>query len=49
MNKKYYDKYNQKCHPVKRRYFFQKEQGRILGESTIGATIQIIEYFKPKI
>lgn len=49
MNREYYDAYNKKCHPVKRRYFFQKEKGRILGESTIGATIKIIEYFKPKI
>lgn len=48
-NKKYYDEYNKIAHPVKRRYFTQKERGRILGESTIGATIEIIEKFKPKI
>lgn len=48
-NRKYYDEYNLKCHPVKRRYFYQKEEGRILGESTIGATIKIIETFQPKI
>lgn len=48
-NKNYYDDYNKKCHPVKRRYFIQKEQGRILGESTAGATIRIIDYFKPKV
>lgn len=48
-NRKYYDEYNSKAHPVKRRYFHQKEQGRILGESTIGATIKIIEHYKPKI
>lgn len=49
MNKRHYDEYNKTCHPVKRRYFLQKEQGRILGESTLGATISIIEHFKPKI
>ena len=47
-NKKYYDKYNEKAHPVKRRKFIQKETSRILGEATIGATIKIIEEFKPK-
>lgn len=49
MNKKYYDEYNKTCHPVKRRYFEQKEAGRILGESTIGATIKIINHYKPKV
>ncbi len=34
---------------MKRRYFEQKEQGRILGESTIGATIKIINHFKPRV
>lgn len=48
-NRKYYDEYNKNAHPVKRRYFEQKERGRILGESTIGATIEIIEHFKPKV
>lgn len=48
-NKKYYDKYNKTAHPVKKRYFTQKERGRIIGESTIGATIEIIETFKPGI
>lgn len=48
-NRKYYKEYNKKAHPVKRRYFEQKERGRILGESTIGATIEIIEYFNPKV
>ena len=48
-NKKYYDKYNENAHPVKKRYFIQKERGRIIGESTIGATIEIITHFKPKI
>lgn len=48
-NKKYYDEYNQKAHPVKRRYFTQKERGRIIGESTIGGTLEIINEFKPKI
>lgn len=46
-NRKYYDKYNKICHPVKRRFFEQKETGRIIGEATIGAVIKIIEYFKP--
>lgn len=48
-NRKHYIEHNNKCHPVKRRYFEQKERGRILGESTIGATIEIIEHFKPKV
>lgn len=48
-NKKYYDIYNETCHPVKRRYFCQKEQSRIIGESTIGGTIKIIKHFKPKV
>lgn len=49
MNKKHYDKYNMDCHPVKKRYFVQKETGRIIGEATIGATIHIIQTFKPKV
>lgn len=48
-NKNFYDKYNKICHPVKRRYFSQKEKGRILGEATIGATLEIIEHFNPKV
>ena len=48
-NAKYYEDYLKKCSPVKRRYFYQKEQSRILGEATIGATIKIIKYFNPKI
>ena len=48
-NKEFYENYNKKCHPVKRRFFEQKETGRIIGESTIGATIVIIEYFNPKV
>jgi hypothetical protein len=48
-NKKYYDEYLKKSHPVKRRYFLQKETSRILGEATIGATLKIIQHFKPKI
>ncbi|KFB07885.1 hypothetical protein [Malacoplasma iowae] len=48
-NRIYYDEYNKNCHPVKKRYFAQKERGRILGESTIGGTIEIIEYFNPKV
>ena len=47
-NSKYYEEYNKTCHPVKRRYFIQKERGRIIGESTVGGTIEIIQYFKPK-
>lgn len=49
MNRSYYSSYNNNCHPVKKRYFEQKEMGRILGESTIGATIRIIETYKPKV
>ena len=48
-NKNFYDEYNKKCNSVKRRYFIQKEKSRILGEATIGATIEIIKYFNPKI
>lgn len=47
-NEKFYLDYNEKCHPVKRRYFINKERGRIIGESTIGATISIIRHYKPK-
>lgn len=46
---KYYDEYNKTCHPVKRRYFIQKEKSRIIGESTVGGTIEIINHFKPKV
>lgn len=46
-NSRYYDKYNSNCHPVKRRKFEQKETSRIIGESTIGATIQIIKHYEP--
>lgn len=49
MNSKFYDQYNQKCHPVKRRYFVNKERTRLIGESTIGGTIEIINHFKPKV
>lgn len=48
MNKKYYDQYLKTCHPVKKRFFVQKEIGRILGEATIGATISIINKINPK-
>ncbi|MEA4162622.1 DNA methyltransferase [Mycoplasma sp. 4404] len=48
-NSKFYDEYNQNCHPVKRRFFEQKEKTRINGEATIGATIKIIKTFKPKV
>ena len=49
MNSKFYDQYNKKCHPVKRRYFINKERTRLIGESTIGGTIEIINHFKPKV
>jgi hypothetical protein len=48
-NKKYYTKYNKTCHAGKTRSFIQKEASRILGEATIGATIEIIQYFKPRV
>lgn len=48
-NASYYEKYNARCHPVKRRNFFQKETGRIIGESTIGATIRIIKHYEPQV
>ena len=47
-NSSFYEKHNKKCHKVKRRYFLNKETSRILGEATIGATIKIINHFKPK-
>ncbi|AAC33770.1 putative C5 methylase MarMP [Mycoplasma phage MAV1] len=46
-NKAFYDEYNEKCHPNKKRYFFQKERSRIAGEATIAATVQIIKFFNP--
>ncbi|MGC7166015.1 cytosine methyltransferase [Metamycoplasma hominis] len=49
MNKKYYDEYNKTCHPVKHRFFEQKERGRLIGEGTISGTIFIIQTFKPKV
>ncbi|WP_406615333.1 hypothetical protein ACJA25_03295 [Mycoplasmopsis hyopharyngis] len=45
----FYDEYLKTCHPVKRRFFEQKEQGRLIGESTISGTIKIIKHFKPKV
>ncbi|QJR44252.1 DNA methyltransferase [Mycoplasma miroungirhinis] len=45
----YYDEYNKRSHPVKRRYFNQKERSRLMGEGTIGATIMIIKHFNPKV
>lgn len=48
-NKKFYDDYNAICeHAQMKRQFHNKEQSRILGESTIGATIRLIQVFKPK-
>ncbi len=46
-NANYYEKYNNKCHPVKRRYFLQKEISRINGENTASSCIFIIEHFEP--
>ncbi|ADE19901.1 cytosine-specific DNA modification methyltransferase [Mycoplasma crocodyli MP145] len=48
-NSKYYDEYLKTCHPVKRRYFQQKETGRLIGEGTVGGSISIIKHFKPKV
>lgn len=48
-NSIFYERYNETCHPVKHRFFEQKERGRIIGESTVGATITIIKHFKPKV
>lgn len=48
MNQIDYDNYNKTSHPVKRRYFINKEISRLIGESTIGATIHIIRTFSPK-
>ncbi|WP_342665509.1 cytosine methyltransferase [Mycoplasma elephantis] len=48
-NKKYYDDMNKTCHPVKHRYFEQKERGRLIGEGTIAGTIFIINSFKPRV
>ena len=49
MNNDYYNEYNKTCHPVKRRTFIQKERSRLVGESTVGGTIEIIKHFKPKV
>lgn len=49
MNKSHYDKYNEICNPVKRRYFPQKERSRLIGEGTVAGTIHIIDTFKPKV
>lgn len=48
-NRDYYKRYNARCHPVKTRYFEQKETSRLIGEATIGGTIKIIEKYKPSI
>lgn len=48
-NSNFYDEYNKDCHPVKRRKFIQKERSRLIGESTVGGTIEIINHFKPKV
>ena len=48
-NSIFYERYNETCHPVKHRFFEQKERGRIIGESTVGATLTIIKHFKPKV
>lgn len=48
-NKNYYEKYNEKCNPVKRRKFLQKERSRLIGEATVGATLEIIESFDPAV
>lgn len=47
-NAKYYDQYNVKSNPVKKRYFLQKEISRINGENTASSCIFIIRHFKPK-
>ncbi|AJM71546.1 DNA methyltransferase [Mycoplasma yeatsii] len=47
-NRKYYESYNSTCSANKKRSFLKKEIARILGVATIGATINIIETFKPK-
>ena len=46
-NRNYFYEYN-KTHSIRKRYFIPKEQSRIIGETTIGATIQIIKHFSPK-
>ena len=48
-NFNFYQNYNKKCHPVKHRWFLQKEKSRLIGEETIGATINIIQTFKPNV
>ncbi len=48
-NKLFYEEYNKTAHPVKTRHFVQKERGRLIGESTVGGTIEIIDTFKPKV
>lgn len=48
-NKNFYEMYNKYCKPVKKRYFVQKERSRLIGESTVGGTIEIINTFNPKV
>lgn len=48
-NKNYYDEYNLKAKPNKKRYFINKEINRIMGINTIGATLAIIEHYKPRV
>ena len=48
-NSKFYDEYNKTAHPVKKRYFVQKERSRLIGESTVGGTIEIIQHYKPHV
>lgn len=48
-NKQYYIEYNKVCNPVKRRNFIKKETNRIIGETTIGATLEIINKYNPNV
>lgn len=47
--REFYDKNNSSCHPAMRRDFFKQHTTRLNGESTLLATIKIIEHFKPKV
>ncbi|QGZ97270.1 putative C5 cytosine methyltransferase (MAV1virus-like) [Mycoplasma sp. NEAQ87857] len=48
-NYSFYQMYNKIMKPKRQRSFIQKQTKRILGESTITQTINIIQHFKPKI
>lgn len=47
-NENWYNDYNLSCHKNKRRDYFQKVRGKIIGEDTFLATVYIIKKFEPE-